>query len=102
MPTTGDASSPRPVPAPPGALRHALRHGAHAARLALYEPALVDLLVPGTDDLFQRAYQAEKIIRAGINGLDPESAAVLLIIYELTPRAGHKSVEERRKKPPGA
>lgn len=104
---TGEARPDPPDPAElHDALKHALRQGAHAARLAVHAPGLVDQLAPPnstadsheqTSALYRRAYRAEQIIRAAIDEVGGESAAALSIMFELTRRTGHRPVEERRK-----
>jgi hypothetical protein len=80
-------------------LRGALLHGARAGHLATHSTALVDLLYPvgpGVATPYQRAIQAEQLIKRGIATIGGNAADALSIIYQLTPGTDGTSMDTRR------
>jgi len=79
-------------------LHRALRHGAHAAHLVRYAPALVDVLGPAADGdyVHERALAAEERIRQAISALGRPD--VLGTLPGLEPGTYTMKLEERRQR----
>lgn len=81
-------------------LRRSLRHGARASRLVRYQPELIELLTPASEDseltVYDRALQAEHVIRQGIDAIGGPEAEALLILLCLKAGTTGMTLETRR------
>jgi hypothetical protein len=83
-------------------LRAALRHGARAAHLVAYAPEVITTLIRPSADatgtpIYDRALEAESIIRRGIQELGGDAAEALSIIYALKPGTLGRRLRQRRE-----
>jgi hypothetical protein len=82
-------------------LRAALRHGARAAHLVAYTPEVINTLIGPMNDpkapIYERALEAESIIRRGILELGGDAADALTIIYALKPGTLGRCLQQRRE-----
>jgi hypothetical protein len=83
-------------------LRAALRNGARAAHLVTYTPEVINTLIrtpaDGSDSpIYDRALEAESIIRKGIVAIGGDAAEALTIVYALKPGTLGRSLQQRRE-----
>lgn len=82
-------------------LRRAPRRGARASRLLRHVPELVDLLCPPLAhpglSVYDRALQAEKVIREAVEAIGGPAGEALTIVLGLAPGAAGRKLEERRR-----
>jgi hypothetical protein len=82
-------------------LRRTLRHGARASRLVRFTPELVDLLLPPATDpdvtIYERAVQAEHVIRQALESIGGPEAEALSILLCLKPGTTGMTLEIRRQ-----
>ncbi|MBO0783041.1 MAG: hypothetical protein J2P37_29855, partial [Ktedonobacteraceae bacterium] len=83
-------------------LRRTLRHGARASRLVRFTPELVELLLPSEANpdatIYERAIQAEGIVREALERIGGPEAEALSILLCLKPGTTGMTLEARRQR----